>query len=124
DQELIGRLKDNPAVHLILSNTGPADAENQPARALLHASEIGEMIDRMLQSLPASNIGHNKFVVYVDANGEAQEVLTGSTNWTPNGLCAQSNNALLVRSAALAQAYLAYWQRLKTDTSNTPNPLQ
>jgi len=43
-------------------------------------------------------------------------VLLGSTNWTDTGLCGQSNNALVVNDAAIAQAYRDYWDRLKADT--------
>jgi phosphatidylserine/phosphatidylglycerophosphate/cardiolipin synthase-like enzyme len=45
-------------------------------------------------------------------NGEPQSVWTGSTNWTSTGLCTESNNALLIHNAAVAQSFLAYWQRL------------
>jgi phosphatidylserine/phosphatidylglycerophosphate/cardiolipin synthase-like enzyme len=124
DEELIAELKDNQAVHLILSNTGPDDKENAPARQLLHDSHIGEINDRMLQHLAASNIGHNKFMVYLDPQGKPQAVFTGSTNWTPNGLCAQSNNAMLIESPAIAQAYYDYWQRLKADQSAQAAPLR
>jgi len=69
-------------------------------------------MDRMLKK---GHIGHNKFIVYVKGN-KPQAVLTGSTNWTPTGLCAQSNNAILLESPALAKEYLEYWKRLKADT--------
>jgi phosphatidylserine/phosphatidylglycerophosphate/cardiolipin synthase-like enzyme len=42
--------------------------------------------------------------------------LCGSTNWTPTGLCAQSNNAIIIESPELAADYLAYWDHLKQDT--------
>ncbi len=116
DTELISRLKDNAAVHLILTNTGPDDAENKPARELLHASTIGEIIDRDVHKL-GSNIGHNKFMVYVAPDGTPEAVFTGSTNWTPNGLCAQSNNALLIEDPTVAKAYYDYWFRLKADNA-------
>jgi phosphatidylserine/phosphatidylglycerophosphate/cardiolipin synthase-like enzyme len=62
------------------------------------------------------HIGHNKFAVYVDKAGKPQAVLTGSTNWTPNGMCAQSNNAVIIESPEVASAYLDYWKRLLEDT--------
>jgi phosphatidylserine/phosphatidylglycerophosphate/cardiolipin synthase-like enzyme len=64
--------------------------------------------------LKKGHIGHNKFVVYVKNGPKA--VLSGSTNWTPTGLCAQSNNAIVIESPALATEYLAYWNNLKKDT--------
>jgi phosphatidylserine/phosphatidylglycerophosphate/cardiolipin synthase-like enzyme len=49
-------------------------------------------------------------------NGGPQAVLFGSTNCTSNALCAQTNNTIIARSPAIAQAYSDYWQRLKNDT--------
>jgi len=60
-----------------------------------------DVIDRFM---PSGHIGHNKFQVLVD-NGP-QAVLFGSTNWTSHALCAQTNNAVIARSPALAAAYL------------------
>ncbi len=96
DPELVQRLLDmGGKLHLILSNTGPDDATNHSARQALHESEV-DITDRFLSS---GHIGHNKFVVYVGPGGAPEAVLLGSTNWTDTGLCAQSNNALIVESA-------------------------
>lgn len=112
DTELVSKLLTAKGkVHIILSNTGSDDATNEVARASLHDSGI-DIIDRFV---PSGHIGHNKFVVYCDMDGIAQTVLTGSTNWTPTGLCAQSNNALLIDSAELAEHYMDYWRALKED---------
>jgi len=65
--------------------------------------------------LPASgHIVHNKFLVYVGDNGP-EAVLTGSTNWTDTGLCAQTNNVLVIEDAKAAARYLAYWKALLAD---------
>lgn len=109
DPELLALLVGNPAVHIVLSNTGKDDATNQDARQKLHASNT-DVSDRMLSG---DHIGHNKFVVYVDKDNQPQAVLSGSTNWTPTGLCAQSNNSVIIESPELAAFYLDYWQRLK-----------
>jgi len=74
-----------------------------------------EVYDRMV---PAQHIAHNKFVLLVDKDGKPTTVLTGSTNWTPNGLCAQSNNAIIIENDDLAQAYSDYWDRLLADTND------
>jgi len=114
DPELLGALKDaGRRVHLILSNTGADDAENKPNRQPLRDAQV-DLTDRMLAN---GHIGHNKFVVYVDKNGRPSAVLTGSTNWTSTGLCAQSNNALIIENGEVAAAYLDYWHRLKADTN-------
>src|SRR5215831_5768945 len=118
DTELVQRLAGmkEGQLHLILSNAGTADATNAPARQTLHESGV-DITDRFL---PTNHIGHNKFVAYVDAANEPKAVLLGSTNWTDTGLCAQSNNALVVESASLADAYVAYWKQLKSDEKQGP----
>jgi phosphatidylserine/phosphatidylglycerophosphate/cardiolipin synthase-like enzyme len=74
--------------------------------------------------LGGEHIGHNKFAVYVDKAGNAQAVLSGSTNWTPNGMCAQSNNAVLIESPEVASAYLDYWKRLLQDNAKQGQTLR
>ena len=112
DPMLIQTILDNKTkVHLILSNTGPDDGTDKDARAQLHAAGV-DITDRMLAD---GHIGHNKFSVYVDKNGVPQSVLTGSTNWTYTGLCAQTNNILVINNQQIAKQYMDYWQRIKAD---------
>jgi phosphatidylserine/phosphatidylglycerophosphate/cardiolipin synthase-like enzyme len=117
DPCLIDRLSQCRNLHLILSNDNaesgpnPYDGKNQPAVKELH-NTAQELIRRYM---PEGQIGHNKFLVYVDAKQQPKAVLTGSTNWTTSGLCTQSNNAILIESDALAEQYLAYWKQLKAD---------
>src|SRR5262249_39206058 len=106
-------------LHIVLSNnTGDDkskgyDFANKKGRdALSHSG--AELISRYLPD--SRSIGHNKFMVYVDAAGTPQAVLTGSTNWTASGLCTQNNNCLIVRSPLLAKRYLEYWHNLVDDT--------
>ncbi len=73
--------------------------------------------DRML----GSHIGHNKFVVYVDAEGNPKSVLTGSANWTATGLCGQTNNMLFINSSDIANPYLDYWKQLENDKKQHKN---
>src|SRR5262249_32301800 len=93
--------------------SGDGDSTNVDARRDLHRLRL-DVTDRMLKK---GYIGHNKFVVYVDRRGP-QAVLSGSTNWTSTGLCAQSNNAIIIESPDLAREYLAYWKLLKKDTAD------
>jgi phospholipase D-like protein len=124
DQELFDLLVANKSrIHLILSNTsldrakGVWDTENAPFRQKLHQPGV-DIQDRLFNN--NGHIGHNKFAVYRDAQGNPTEILSGSTNWTPNGLCAQSNNAVLVNSPDVAKAYLDYWNRLHADALPAP----
>lgn len=118
DKELESHLIGNKQLHLILSNTYDSDShdpdkENAPARKALHQSGV-DMLDRIFPD--SSHIGHNKFMLYLDGKGKPAAVLTGSTNWTSTGLCAQTNNSLVVHSPSVAQAYSDYWDRIKADT--------
>jgi phosphatidylserine/phosphatidylglycerophosphate/cardiolipin synthase-like enzyme len=120
DKDLVDHLAAlGKRAHVVLSNAGDdtekgngdGDSTNTDARHRLHELKI-DVTDRMLKK---GHIGHNKFVVYVDKKGP-QAVLSGSTNWTSTGLCAQSNNAIIVEQPALAREYLDYWNLLKKDT--------
>jgi phosphatidylserine/phosphatidylglycerophosphate/cardiolipin synthase-like enzyme len=118
-------LQNKDRVGIVLSNTSADkskkvwDTENAPARKQLHTAGV-QVQDRMFNN---DHIGHNKFAVLLDPHGQPTTVLSGSTNWTPNGLCAQSNNALLIESTDIAAAYYEYWKRLLADKLPTPNPL-
>ncbi|MDF3831426.1 phospholipase D-like domain-containing protein [Cupriavidus basilensis] len=115
-----------PQVHLILSNTSldkksdQWDTENDPARKALHSAGLAEMHDRMFNN--SGHIGHNKFAVYVGPQGQPQAVLSGSTNWTENGLCAQSNNGYVAQHPGLAAQFLQYWNALRDDTRHFEQP--
>ena len=89
-------------LNLILSNTGTDDATDKAARQALHEKidpmRPGVVIDWMLAS---DHIGHNKFLVASDANGNRVRVATGSTHTRR----AQTNNLLILDSAELAAAY-------------------
>ncbi|WP_315832451.1 phospholipase D-like domain-containing protein [Bradyrhizobium prioriisuperbiae] len=120
DQDLVDHLASlKKKVHIVLSNAGDdtedgskdGDSTNVEARKKLHKLKL-DIKDRMLIK---GHIGHNKFVVYANKKGP-QAVLSGSTNWTPTGLCAQSNNAIVIESPELAKQYLAYWKILQADT--------
>jgi phosphatidylserine/phosphatidylglycerophosphate/cardiolipin synthase-like enzyme len=63
----------------------------------------------------SAGYAHNKFVVLSRAN-VAEEVWTGSTNLTENGIFGHSNNAHIVRDRRVAKSYLDYWRTLRRDT--------
>ncbi|HEY5897191.1 MAG TPA: phospholipase D-like domain-containing protein [Burkholderiales bacterium] len=121
DPQLLDALKAiGKRLHIVLSNSVRKDEEsgattdgNQLARDVLDQS-AGTLVNRMM---PSGHIGHNKFLVYVNSAGKPKAVLLGSTNWTPTGLCAQTNNTLVVEDDDLAARYLAYWKKLQSDTA-------
>lgn len=120
DEELIAKLEElGKRLQIVLSDSPATDAttkkdvdSNDPARLRLKVT-AGVKWDRIM---PANHIGHNKFLVYVDKAGKPQAVLLGSTNWTSNGLCAQTNNTLVIDHPKVAARYLAYWKQLAADT--------
>jgi len=125
DEELEALLVRHAArVRIILANTGDDaqgawDARNARARARLKAAQV-DVQDRMFNN--DVHIGHNKFVVHLDAAGTPRAVFTGSTNWTSTGLAGQTNNALLIEDDAVARIYVDYWERLHADVLPTPVP--
>lgn len=112
-----------PRLHIVLSNgsvPSSAQDQNSDARAQLRNAKV-DVVDRMKAN---SHFGHNKFVVFCDANGKAAEIWTGSTNWTATGLCTQHNNGILIQNPALAQAYVDYWNRLKAAGNDNTKALE
>src|SRR5271157_3524134 len=110
----LSKLKDK--ANLILSNMpGTTDGKKTNDTYADQRQQIRDaganVIDRFM---PSSHIGHNKFQV-LDKGGP-QAVLFGSTNWTSNALCAQTNNPIIARAPGLAAAYQEYWNSLKEDT--------
>jgi hypothetical protein len=133
DPELIDLLKKNEKrLNLILSTAGSTqpkkgsgdpvkwDTENHDVRLDLMNLMDKRMHNRFFNN--SAHIGHNKFAVLV-IGGDPTAVWTGSTNWTDTGLCAQTNNTIILDSSNLARTYLNYWKRLLEDKLPTPKPL-
>ena len=73
--------------------------------------------------LPAKTLGHNKFMVITDEGKKPLCAWTGSTNWTPTGLCTQINNGLLVNDPQVAQIFFDQWTRLQNAGDDVPPTL-
>ncbi|HEX6703459.1 MAG TPA: phospholipase D-like domain-containing protein [Albitalea sp.] len=133
DAELVDLLLQNQArLELILTTAGSTkpkkgsgdpvrwDVTNQDARAKL-AQVMGKRLhNRWFNN--SAHIGHNKFAILVSSDGVPEVVWTGSTNWTKTGLCAQTNNTIIVNSSSVAAEYMTYWNRLLNDKLPIPNP--
>ena len=122
DPELIAGLTAlGKKCHLLLANGAfkpPDNDENKAVRADLRNKV--DLYDRIVTS---GHFAHNKFVVVCDAHGNAQRVLSGSTNWTKTGLCTQANNAVIVDSPGLAADFLNEWKLLKAAGNEYPDSL-
>jgi len=120
DPELIGALKTlGKKCHLILANGAfkpPTNDENKDIRGQLR--NVVDLHDRLVTG---RHFAHNKFVVFCDASGKPQQVLSGSTNWTMTGLCTQANNSVIVDDPDLAADFLNEWNLLK-DAGNAYPP--
>jgi phospholipase D-like protein len=117
DPELVAQVTDREHVELVLSEAGKGDETNEETRKALHDAEV-PLADRLFHS--GSHIGHNKFLVKRAADGTPTSILTGSTNWTHTGICAQANNALILSDGPLAAAYEKYWGELKAECPADP----
>lgn len=126
DEELIATIEATANTELILSNANSSkqvdgktktvyDGTNEKARARLRKSVALDLTDRLLKG---NSIGHNKFVLFEDADRKLRTVLTSSSNWTATGLCGQTNNAVLVDDEDLAAHYFTYWRKLRNEQTD------
>lgn len=64
-----------------------------------------------------ANIMHNKFLIGLSKNGTPSFLLTGSANFTTDGLCTQANLFHTFKSKELAKVFLTQKQLLERDLS-------
>lgn len=117
DDELIGKLKLlQERAHVILANGTKGDKdENSSARKELNDADV-DVHDRMLKY---KGLGHNKFaVVFNTSSKKTEKIWSGSTNWTPTGLCTQVNNAFLIEDEKISEIYLDQWHRIFSARNN------
>ncbi len=112
-------------VELVLTESGARRSRHGGAAG--GASEVGNhartlRIGRILITRRhlARGASHNHFLVYVDAEGRPQSVLTGSLKWSAMCLRSQTNHLLQVRASDVAGQYLAYWRGLQREASVKP----
>jgi len=124
DPELLAELeKLGGKANIVLANgapKAPETDENKDVREQLKSMHTVNVYDRIVSS---EHFAHNKFAVQCDAAGQAQTVLTGSTNWTYYGLCTQANNGLVIDDHAVADRFLTQWNRLKDAGNDFPADL-
>ncbi len=108
--------------HVVLSNGAHKshdDDENADARKTLGDAGC-EVFDRML---PSAVLGHNKFMGICDKAKKPHMAWTGSTNWSPTGLCTQINNGILVHDDDVAGFFFEQFGRLRDAGNSTPKDL-
>lgn len=92
------------------------DSQREKNEAALEGSGIVGLTKARTRS---GRYAHNKFLI-LSRGGAPQEVWTGSTNLSENGIFGHSNNAHLVRDPAVAADYFQYWTLLKSDLTRGP----
>jgi phosphatidylserine/phosphatidylglycerophosphate/cardiolipin synthase-like enzyme len=94
--------------------------ENEDARKRLMATGVEVEVEEEHRFISPGALGHNKFMVRTDKDGNPLSIWTGSTNWAPTGLCTQVNNGLLIEDPDVARVYLDQWHQLKEAKSEFP----
>lgn len=94
--------------------------ENEEARKRLRSDDVKVTVEPDHRFISPGALGHNKFMVRTDKDGNPLTVWTGSTNWAPTGLCTQVNNGLLIEDPDVARVYLDQWHALKEAKSSFP----
>jgi phosphatidylserine/phosphatidylglycerophosphate/cardiolipin synthase-like enzyme len=93
---------------------------NKNAREKLNSAGVN-VFDRMLKS---KGLGHNKFLIVIDNRTDSPLLVwTGSTNWSPTGLCTQLNNGVLIENADVASIYYDQWKQLREAEDGFPATL-
>ena len=115
-QSLVG-IKDKLNIVLanIVAKPTPGGSEEQPGENDDSEKKLASAASLLYRLPPSSHIVHNKFLIYVDSSGTPQAVLTGSCNWTDTGMCAQTNNSIVIQDKGVAARYMAYWKMLQAD---------
>jgi phosphatidylserine/phosphatidylglycerophosphate/cardiolipin synthase-like enzyme len=85
-----------------------------PNEEAIEAAGIGALCTGFVNG----KLMHNKFLV-LTKDGAAVAVLTGSSNWTPNGLFGHLNCTHVVDNPNVAADYLAYWSELSQDQGSS-----
>ena len=115
DEELVdGLVAIGARAHIVLANGSvEEDGEDENEEARTRLKDAGCLVhDRFLAP---KALAHNKFVVIGRRDGEdftPEKVWTGSTNWTPTGLCTQLNNGIMLVNEELAARFEAQFQLL------------
>ncbi len=116
EKELIKKINAiGKRAHVILAN-GAFSPDNLDPE--LEAAEKLTKVDLTRRIVKSGHFAHNKFIVVTDKSSGKEvpvKVLTGSTNWTRNGVFTQVNNAIILHDKDVAKYYLEEWKALHGD---------
>src|SRR5262249_44870166 len=97
-------------VHILYDGITSANGPKKANEAAIAA----EKIKGLCVARTTGKLMHNKFLV-LTRNDKPVAVWTGSTNLTENGIFGHLNCGHAIEDAGVAQAYLAYWNELKSN---------
>ncbi|HEY6900285.1 MAG TPA: phospholipase D-like domain-containing protein [Puia sp.] len=97
--------------HVILANGAFGSGKPDPQAA--NAKKLTK-VDLTRRKVGTPHFAHNKFIV-ITQNGTPIKVVTGSTNWTTNGVFTQINNAVVLHDPEVAKYYKDEWDAIKAD---------
>ncbi len=124
ENELIKRLNAlGKRAHVILGNGAFSNKDKDPQ--LPNAKKLTK-VDLTRRIVKSGHFDHNKFVVITDKKSgteTAVKVLTGSTNWTRNGVFTQINNAIVLYDKEVAKYFKDEWNMVKADCDAKGNGL-
>ena len=92
------------------------DTQREANETALEHMDLDDLVQARTRS---GGFAHNKFLV-LRRGGVSQEVWTGSTNLSENGIFGHSNNAHLIREPDIAEQYFQYWRVLDRDLTKKP----
>src|SRR5262249_28454913 len=124
DDELVTALSAlGKKAHVVLANGSIKKEKGVPSKEARKLDENKEARQKLIAAgvdvepgnrfISPGALGHNKFLIRMDKHGKPAAAWTGSTNWSPTGLCTQVNNGLLIENRDIAQLYFEQWQRLR-----------
>ena len=117
EKELIKRLNAiGKRASIILANGAFGPDDNDPQ--LENAKKLTN-VNLTRRIVSSGHFAHNKFVVITDKSSGTEvpvKVLTGSTNWTRNGVFTQINNALILHDKEVAAYYKKEWDTMLADS--------
>lgn len=124
EKDLIKRLNSiGKRAHIILANGAFGEDDNDPQKE--NADKLTK-VDLTRRIVKSGHFAHNKFLVVTDKSSGTEvpvKVLTGSTNWTTNGVFTQINNAIVLHEADVVKYYKEEWEKIKADCDANGNGL-
>lgn len=116
EPELIKKLNEvGKRANVILANGAFGAKGNDPEEENAKLLKKVTLTRRIVKS---PHFAHNKFLVVTDSSSGKElpvKVLTGSTNWTRNGLFTQVNNAVIIHDKSVAAYYKKAWDAIHAD---------